>query len=527
MIYSAAHNAVIYKNDAPLKMLAITEGAQQFNGHHVAVPATLNNLQNLRKENFPVPSPLDCAGYAYPIRRPWVPLPHQKITAAFLALHKRCCCLNDMGTMKTLSALWAMDFIMRQQPGFKWLIVCPISIMKDTWGEEIFNSFLDRRSYAIVHGSPEKRLRELNRDVDFYIINPDGLCSGVSTNKRLPFTGLAAALHERTDIRGAVVDEASCYRDATTKRHRAARGLLSHLDYLWLLTGTPTSNAPTDAYGLAKLAYNSYGESFRSFKGRTMVQITQFKWVPAKGSAMMAHQILEPAIRYAIEDCAQLPPCTVVHRSVELSSAQSAAYKKLKNEAVLMLQAGTIKAVNEAALRTKLIQIACGAVYDEHHHTHRLDAEPRLSILDEIIGECSEKIIIFAPLTNVLKMLKEHLANKGLSCEIINGEVSQSARAAIFTAFRSAAEPRVLIADPGTMAHGLNLTVASTVIWYAPTDKTELYLQANKRIDRPGQTKNTLIVQIAGTSIEREIYKRLDANQSMQGLILQLVKERI
>jgi SNF2 family DNA or RNA helicase len=70
----------------------------------------------------------------------------------------------------------------------------------------------------------------------------------------------------------------------------------------------------------------------------------------------------------------------------------------------------------------------------------------------------------------------------------------------------------------------LTLTAASTVIWYGTTDKTEIYLQANKRIDRPGQTKNTTIIQLASTDVEREIYRRLERNESLQGVILKLVR---
>lgn len=82
----------------------------------------------------------------------------------------------------------------------------------------------------------------------------------------------------------------------------------------------------------------------------------------------------------------------------------------------------------------------------------------------------------------------------------------------------------MIVADPGTMSHGLTLTAATTIVWYAPTDKTETYLQANKRIHRPGQTARTTIVQIAASPIEREIYKRLESNASMQGVILKLAE---
>jgi SNF2 family DNA or RNA helicase len=75
------------------------------------------------------------------------------------------------------------------------------------------------------------------------------------------------------------------------------------------------------------------------------------------------------------------------------------------------------------------------------------------------------------------------------------------------------------------MAHGLTLTVASTIIWYAPIYSNEQYEQANARIARPGQKKVTNIVQIAATSVERRIYGVLRDKGRLQSVVLDLAKE--
>ena len=95
----------------------------------------------------------------------------------------------------------------------------------------------------------------------------------------------------------------------------------------------------------------------------------------------------------------------------------------------------------------------------------------------------------------------------------------------IFGEFRNTAEPRILLADPATMSHGLTLVEAATVVWFTPTDRTELYIQANARINRPGQKRSTSVVQIVSTPIEREIFRRLESNQSLQGVLLGMVRE--
>ncbi len=292
------------------------------------------------------------------------------------------------------------------------------------------------------------------------------------------------------------------------------------------MTGTPTPNGPTDAYGMAKLVNNCFGESWGSYHDRVMQKVSNFKWVPKQGAHENAHKMLQPAVRFAISDCVDLPPCTVQARDVELSADQAKAYKAMKKDLQIMAAKGPITAANEAVLRLKLIQIACGAVYGPNRDIHLVDAAPRIKALREIMEQCNEKIIVFAPLTSIVHMLSREL-RKDYSVEVINGEVPAKQRNDIFSRFMDSESPRVLVADPGTMSHGLTLTAASTIVWYAPTDRTETYLQANKRIDRPGQTKATTIVQLAATPVEREIFRRLEANETMQGLVLQLAKGKL
>jgi hypothetical protein len=51
------------------------------------------------------------------------------------------------------------------------------------------------------------------------------------------------------------------------------------------------------------------------------------------------------------------------------------------------------------------------------------------------------------------------------------------------------------------MSHGLHLYAASVVVWFSATDRAELYMQGNQRIDRPGQAVPTTILQLAATDI--------------------------
>lgn len=530
MLYSPQSKTLLYETDTPLKILATTDGAQRVD-KYVAVPATLQNCQEMRRQGNEVVPVLDVYNYDYPIQRGRAAQWQQKVTANFLVLHPRSFCLNDMGTMKTLSALWAADFLMMEAATrgeqFRALIVSPLSTLEDVWWEHIHKNMLGRRKCIILHGAAKDRQKKLEKDVDFYIINPDGLKVGFpSRGSRAPLQGLAKDLSLRTDIRLVIFDEASVYRNANTPRHKAARLVSRSRAYVWPMTGTPTPKGPENAYGLKKLKDPEYPESFTNYKSRVMLQVSQFHWVPRWDAAEQAAAMLQPAVRIPIEACWQGPGSTKQPRTCLLSKEQDHAFKLLKRDAVMQMQNGSlVTAVNEAVLRMKLLQVVSGVLYDEHHKVHIFNPEPRIDLVREIIDNCSQKVIIAAPLTGVLEHLQSEL--KDYEREIINGAVSLKDRREILLRFGDPKNSlRVLIVDPATTAHGLNsLVTATVVIWYTPTDNSEHYQQLNKRIDRPGQTVHTTIVQVAATPIEKEIYARLDNQQSLQGIVLQLAKE--
>ena len=525
MWYDPGTNMLIYDEPQAKEAAKHVEDVVYIGPNIVCATASLRNVQIFRAFGLPVVPVVDISGYDYPIKRGLIPRAHQKIMTNFMVLHPKSFNLSDMGTMKTLATLWACDYLMLKHPGTKALIVCPLSIMQRVWGDAIFTHLLGRRTFTIIHGSAERRRELLKQDTDFYIINFDGVGVGAKLDhKGLKLEGLSRDIHDRKDIDIIAIDEASAYRSGSTRRHRIARTVFQGKSYLWPLTGTPTSNGPLDAHGLARLVNNAFGESFRAYKDRVMYNVGGWKWVPKVGAHAEACKLLQPSIRFEMRDCTDVPPCTEQMRDVELSSEQKKLYDKLRRDLTLALDGGKqLTAAHEAALRLKLIQISCGALYDHDKDVHRVDAGPRLSELRAVIEEAPSKIIIFTPLTSVVHMLYNELTD--YSRAMINGEIPVKVRDYIFNAFQTAEHPRIIIADPATMSHGLDLYAASVVVWYGATDRTELYLQANRRIDRPGQTRHTTIVQLAATPVEREIYRRIASNTGMQGAILEMVKQ--
>lgn len=481
----------------------------------VAVPHRPDETRVLRNLGFEVPDPMPIH-YKWPkVGGRFDPFNAQRDTASFLAMHSRAYCLNGMGTGKTNSALWAYDYLRRTKQVTKMLVVCPLSTLERTWADSVFNTF-PHLDCVVLHGTRERRIKLLKQDVHIYIINHDGLAT------------IADELKKRPDIDLVVIDELALARNSGTDRWKLLNTICNKQSprRVWGMTGSPTPNAPTDAWAQCRLVTPDsplVPKYFSKFRDQVMRQISPFKWIGRPEANDIIHQMMQPAIRFSLDDCTDLPEQTFITREVDMTSEQKKAYKDMLSKLATEYQGGQILAVNEAIKANKLIQIACGVAYGTGGEQVILPAKPRLDVLKETIEESEGKVIVFVPLTGALEAVAEEL-RKDWTVEVIHGGTSKNERDRIFAEFQKTPNPRVLVANAATMSHGLTLTAATTIVWYAPVHSNEIYEQACARVRRPGQTRTTVIVHIAGSDIERRVYKRLQDKQSMQGLLLDMMK---
>jgi hypothetical protein len=530
MQFSERHRACVYTLPSPDRLLAVEPTARQLSGNVVAVPNSIEAMQRLARLGYPVVSPI-LHEYDWPGRV--TPFPQQYHMAAFMTLHPRCFNLSDMRTGKTLSTLWAADYLMSKGLIKKMLILAPLSTIYRVWEDAIFTHFLGRRTCAVLYGDQARRLSRSEEDRDFYIINHDGLSVGNGHGPGGPYLGdLARSLRDRADIDAICLDEGSLYREPTTRRYRTLRevsggsGSAQHVPpkpYFWHLTGTPTPNAPTDAWAQVRLVRQDYRESFTGFKERTMVRVTAFKWAPKPGAAKAASDILQPAIRYDRHQCLGTMPVKPEIVDIELTPAQKKAMTYLKRDLRLTLKGVVVDAINEASLRLKLIQISCGAVYGEGREIHKVDAQPRLAAVEELIELSPNKVLVFASLTNVVDLLYSELSKK-FTVARVTGSTPAAARNRIFMDFQGNGKERVIVADPRCMSHGLTATAADTIVWFSPCEQPETFAQASVRIEGADQKDKLAVYCLAATPAEREIYRRLESKERLQGAILDLIE---
>ena len=483
------------------------------NGNHASVLVYwgVEEMQRLVRLYGDAPNPM-LTKYEWPGM--YAPFAHQKVTASFLALRDRCFCFNEAGTGKTSSVIWAADYLMTQGLIKRVLVICPLSIMYSAWQADVFKTAM-HRSVGVAHGDSKRRAKIVNGEYEFVIINFDGV-------------GTVQDEIAKADFDLIVIDEANAYKTVTTKRWKTLAKLVTPNTRLWMLTGTPASQSPEDAFGLAKLV-NPAGvpKYMTAWKDKVMHQITRFKWVPKKTAKDDVFNALQPAIRFEKADCLDLPELVYQTREVPLTSQVSRYYKTLKDQMLIEAAGETISAVNAAAMLSKLLQISGGAMYTDTKEVVEFDVSPRLNALMEVIEETSHKVIVFVPFRHTIVLVSQHLTSQGVVNEVINGDVPARERAEIINRFQTQENPRVLVIQPQSASHGVTLTAADTIVFWSPVMSVETYLQCVARIDRVGQQNSMTVVHLQGSEAERKIYAMLQGKVDAHESLVDLYKQEL
>lgn len=495
----------------------IVPGARAHNGQ-IILPHTRDTVRLARNHGHVVPAPIitqyDWNGDS--------PFRTQMVTAAMLTMQSRAYVLSEMGTGKTRATLHAANFLLLTRDIQRMLVVAPLSTLVQVWDNEIFRYF-NHLSTGVLHGTKAQRLKVLAQDHHVYIINHDGIQT------------ILPDLLARLDIELVVIDELAAFRNARTDRWKALNLLvnggmrkgsalpIAARPFAWGLTGSPTPNDASDAWGQCRLLSPAKVPAFfKQFQRQTMTQITQFKWIERPEAKEIVHEAMQPAVRYKRDDCVELPEVSYQSRQVKLSAQQQRVYSELMKKLKLGFQEGTVTAANEGVLFSKLLQITSGWVYTTDRKVVALDNKDRIDNLLEVLDEAEGKVIVFVDFIHAAEQVYDILLKAKIHASLVTGQTPANARNHIFTAFQGAAFPRVLVAHPKCMAHGLTLTAANTIVWFTPTTSLETYEQACARITRPGQTRKSLIVHLTGAPVESKLYRRLQQKASTQGSLLEM-----
>ena len=168
-----------------------------------------------------------------------------------------------------------------------------------------------------------------------------------------------------------------------------------HIKKLVGLTGTPSPNGLLDLWSQGYLLDEGerLSPSFYSFRNAYFEgDYMGFNYKPRKFTRKeVSEKISDICISMKADDYLELPECTDNIIPVVLDSKAEKAYLQMERDAVLEIEnEDYIDATSAAALSTKLLQLANGAVYDEDrtvHEIHNCKIEAFMETLEQLQGK--------------------------------------------------------------------------------------------------------------------------------------------
>ena len=240
-----------------------------------------------------------------------------------------------------------------------------------------------------------------------------------------------------------------------------------------------------------------------------------YKFEPKPKAKEKIEALLSPfTLSMQAQDYLEMPPLLIQDLPVVLPLKALVQYKELEKHAVLQLNDAEITALSAAALVNKLAQAASGFVYSEDGTATDLHDE-KLLALDDVIEFNDQPLLVFYQYKRDLERLKERYP--------FAVEMDKSGDA---VAPWNRGEIKILLAQPQSASHGLNLQAGSNIcVWFSMGYSLEFYAQANARLYRQGQPKPVTVIRLlAKDTVDEKIAKALESKDATQASLLAALK---
>lgn len=431
----------------------------------------------------------------------------------------------DMGLGKTVSTLTAINRLMNEELSVnRVLVIAPKRVAEDTWTTECQKwDHLKHLTISLVLGTERQRKEALRKKADIYIINRENVVWLVAQGQGyFPYDMV-------------VIDELSSFKSAKAARFKALRIVMPKVKRVVGLTGTPSPNSLLDLWPQIylldrgeRLGTTLTGFRERYFRKDPYKPFASYEVIRDKDDLIgtgyyekkIYERIADICISMKAEDYLTLPKRINNYVRVNLSGDGLSKYYAFEKERVMAIEDGNdISAVNAAALASKLLQYANGAVYDAEKRVHEVHQD-KIEALEEILEAANgNPVLVFYSYRHDVERIKKSL--KKYHPEELLGSPH-------IKLWNEGKVP-FLLAHPASAGHGLNMQAGGNIIvWFGLPWSLELYMQANARLDRQGQTQSVIIHHLITTgTIDEEVVQALTNKAVGQEALMAAVKARV
>jgi SWI/SNF-related matrix-associated actin-dependent regulator 1 of chromatin subfamily A len=430
--------------------------------------------------------------------QPGLPYPHQADGVAFLLAKKRAILGDDMGLGKTRQAIVALDAIV--QSGAMILIVCPASL-KLNWKREI--RMVDPKARVEVVGQGGGAAE--GDAPRWVIVNYDLLKREAERLHAIPWGGVV--LDEAHFIKNASARTTQCLKLLGVQND--ARAPVIGPDYVFLLTGTPITNRPRDAFNLLRCVGHPAARSFLSFAKRYCdAYKNDFGWVTTGASNLdeLNRLMKDVMLRRRKEEVLDLPPKIRIWTGVDLASAPAAL--KAVEDFLRWYDATDPAKPNDTQFLARLTKVRVAL----HKAKHKAAAERLRDVVD-----AGRKVVLFS----VFKEgITRHAKTWGDGAVVITGDQTVEGRTAAVDRFQTDTNVKVALCNIIAGGVGLTLTAGAHVIFQDLDWVPANHLQAEDRCYRLGQTRAVTVEYLhADCSLDAFIARLLESKMALVAAI--------
>lgn len=473
-------------------------------------------------------------------------LDHQLQCKEFIKLHPKCGIFLDVGYGKTLTTLDAINDLKPRNV----LIVAPKAIARTTWHAEVAKWNYNFKVYSMVERyDPKKgkkvpiKLKELKPLYNAICHTAPGTINlFVTTRDRIVDLVNWCDANNNWPFDMVVCDEFQSFKDAKTQRTKAIELLAQHTYRLIGLTGTPMPNSLEDIWAEVKILdggkrLGKYITHFRNKYEKSTMRTpngVEVGWKPLPGAEAEVFSKIRD-ITISVKTDLHLPSLTINDVHVQLNDEELKLYKNfVRNKMFDFEQVDQFAAfksgedftkmvpANAAVMSQKLLQVASGTLYDEHHNVYEIHNQ-KIIMTQFIVDNTGGPVLIAyhfkCDKDRLMKMLKVKDEE-----QVVHFDGSQEMQDAW-----NQGKYKVMLLQPASCCHGINLQHGgSTLIWYSIPWSLEHYIQTNGRLYRQGQTKPVIIHRlIANKTFDERVVAALNGKRMSNDELLESVRREI
>jgi SNF2 family DNA or RNA helicase len=317
-----------------------------------------------------------------------------------------------------------------------------------------------------------------------------------------------------------VLDEAQFIKNPHSLRAKAAYSLPA--EQRIAATGTPVENHLGDLWGIFRFLNPGLLGDWLHFKRTFLMPVERDA---GRESTEVLQKLVKPFLlrRLKRNVLSDLPPLTEVQHDVHWSEDETLRYALLRKQIHEKLYTVHGKRTNKLEVLAEIMRLrrfCCHPMLvfpDAPRECSKIDAF--LELVQELRVN-QHRALVFSQFVDFLSLLREHLDERAIPYEYLDGSTPQAQRQARVAAFQEGSAPLFLISLKAG-GFGLNLTAADYVIHLDPWWNPAVQAQATDRAHRIGQERPVTVYRlICRSSIEERIVKLHEGKERLAAALL-------